>query len=360
MFTSGRARVTLLRTDIVGSTRRAAEVGDAQWSRLLGRHRQLVARHRSELGGIDLGSAGDGFLMAFQRPLSAVAAAAGIRSDASRLGLSVRCGIHTGDCQQEGDQFVGMALHIASRAEGVAKPGQIVVTSDALEALAETGLTFSDLGSRELKGVPGSWQIFGIDRIPLDIFAYARRLERRTRERRRNIRVGRRAMASLAIVAVALVYVQQREWGSPRLTLATLGSATGMVASASREGARITLDLRNPNANQTTRIGSYGHLGSVSWSPDGCRLSFVAGPDPSRSHIHMTDLVGHLARVTTSPGDYRIIEWSSDAERLLISRGGLDDQLFLLNVREGTTRPATLTEFQRFVEQPVMLGTPDC
>jgi class 3 adenylate cyclase len=156
---------TVMFTDIVDSTVRAAELGDRRWSQLLAEHHTSVRRVLARFGGHEVDTAGDGFLATFDSPARAVHCAAAIRDAVDGLGLTLRIGLHTGECEILGEKVGGMAVHIAARVAAAAGPGQVLVSSTLRELVAGSGLPFDDLGSRELRGVPGEWRLFSVERL---------------------------------------------------------------------------------------------------------------------------------------------------------------------------------------------------
>ena len=150
---------TVLFTDIVGSTEHAAQVGDRAWSDLLHHHhtevRRELARHRGE----EVDTAGDGFFCRFDGPARAIACARRIVEGASQLGLEVRAGIHTGECELVGEKIAGIAVVTGSRISSLATPGEVLVSSTVRDLVAGSGLVFEDRGEHELKGVPGKWRL---------------------------------------------------------------------------------------------------------------------------------------------------------------------------------------------------------
>jgi len=151
---------TVLFTDLVGSTERAAEAGDRAWREILERHH---ARVRSELGryrGNEVDTAGDGFFCRFEGPARAIACARRIVDGASELGLQVRAGIHTGECELIGEKIAGIAVVTGSRISSLAAPGEVLVSSTVKDLVAGSGFAFEDRGEHELKGVPGRWRLY--------------------------------------------------------------------------------------------------------------------------------------------------------------------------------------------------------
>jgi len=157
---SERVLATILVTDLVGSTVKAAELGDAAWAELLGRHNAFVRGQLDRFRGSELDNAGDGFLASFDGPARAISCAAAIRDGVRDLGLEVRCGLHTGECELVGDKLGGIAVHIAARVAAAAGAGEILVSATVRDLVAGSGIAFEDRGERELKGVPGVWRLF--------------------------------------------------------------------------------------------------------------------------------------------------------------------------------------------------------
>lgn len=157
---ANRVLATVLFTDIVDSTRRAAELGDAEWKRVLDRHDLVVEtevrRHRGQL----VKATGDGALATFDGPARGVRCGQAIASAVRPLGLEIRAGVHTGEVELRGADVGGIGVHIAARVQSVASAGEIMVSRTVTELVVGSGLTFEDRGEHELKGVPGSWQLY--------------------------------------------------------------------------------------------------------------------------------------------------------------------------------------------------------
>jgi class 3 adenylate cyclase len=158
-----RKLATVLFTDIVGSTARAAELGDRRWRVLLDRHDSIVRKELDRFGGHEVDTAGDGFLVTFDGPGRAIRCARAIGDGLMAIGLEVRAGVHTGEVEVRGEQIGGLAVHIGARVASTAGAGEIVVSSTVKDLLAGSGLTFNDRGEHELKGVPGTWHLYGVD-----------------------------------------------------------------------------------------------------------------------------------------------------------------------------------------------------
>jgi class 3 adenylate cyclase len=160
-----RALLTVMFTDIVDSTRRAAELGDAGWRDLLARHDAVVRKELARYGGREIKTMGDGFLATFaSTPSAALRCAAAVSDAASEIGVEVRVGIHTGECELIGEDVGGMAVHIASRVNGLAKAGEVLASIAVSSAVAGGPFAFEPRGTHELKGVPGEWPLQALER----------------------------------------------------------------------------------------------------------------------------------------------------------------------------------------------------
>lgn len=155
-----RVLATVLFTDIVGSTARAADLGDRLWQDLLRRHHTLVREQLHRYRGVEQDSAGDGFFATFDGPARAVRCAQRICEAVREMGLNVRAGVHTGECERRGEKLGGIAVHIGARVAAQAEPGEVLVSSTVRDLVAGSGLTFADRGVHQLKGVPGEWKLY--------------------------------------------------------------------------------------------------------------------------------------------------------------------------------------------------------
>lgn len=161
-----RALLTVLFTDIVGSTNRAAELGDAGWRDLLEEHNRVVREQLESHRGREVKTVGDGFLAAFDGPAGAIWCARAIVDAVRSLGIEVRAGIHTGETELLGEDVGGMAVHIGARVVGLAGGGEVLVTRTVRDLVAGSGITFSSRGLNELKGVPGEWEVLAVTADP--------------------------------------------------------------------------------------------------------------------------------------------------------------------------------------------------
>ena len=157
-----RVLVTVMFTDIVDSTRRAAELGDRDWHSLLDAHDAVVRAQLARFRGREVNTSGDGFLATFDGPQRAIRCAMAIRDAVQALGIRIRAGLHTGECEVRGDDIGGMAVHIGARVSALAGPNEVLVSSTLRDLVIGSGLEFDDRGTRQLKGVPGEWHLYAV------------------------------------------------------------------------------------------------------------------------------------------------------------------------------------------------------
>ncbi len=157
-----RVLATVLFTDIVDSTRRAAEIGDRDWHALLDAHDAVIRAQLSRFRGREVNTAGDGFLAMFDGPQRAIRCAMSIRDAVQALGIEVRAGLHTGECEVRGDDIGGIGVHIGARVSALAGPNDVLVSSTLRDLVIGSGLEFEERGAHELKGVPGEWRLFAV------------------------------------------------------------------------------------------------------------------------------------------------------------------------------------------------------
>ena len=158
-----RVLKTILFIDIVDSTRHVADLGDHRWRELLDQHDTTVREALDRFDGQEIKTTGDGFLAAFDGPARAIRCAQRITDEAARLGLEVRAGLHTGECELRGSDLAGIAVHTGARVAALANGGEVLVTSTVRDLVAGSNITFTDRGVHELKGVPDKWRILSID-----------------------------------------------------------------------------------------------------------------------------------------------------------------------------------------------------
>jgi pimeloyl-ACP methyl ester carboxylesterase len=159
-----RVLATVLFTDIVGSSEKAASLGDRAWRELLERHHESVRRQLLRFRGNEVDTAGDGFFASFDGPARAVRCACAILRSMPELGLDVRAGLHTGECELIEGKVAGIAVHTGARVASQAQPGEVLVSGTVKDLVAGSGLAFQDRGSHELKGIPGKWRLYAVAR----------------------------------------------------------------------------------------------------------------------------------------------------------------------------------------------------
>jgi pimeloyl-ACP methyl ester carboxylesterase len=159
---SDRVLATVLFTDIVGSTERAARVGDARWREMLAAHHAIVRRELERYRGREIDTAGDGFFATFDGPARAIRCATAIRDGVRAIDLQVRAGLHTGECELVNGKVGGIAVHIGARVASLAAPGEVLVSSTVKDLVAGSGIRFADRGEQTLKGIPQAWRLFSV------------------------------------------------------------------------------------------------------------------------------------------------------------------------------------------------------
>ena len=159
-----RMLATVLFTDIVESTAKAVELGDRHWRELLERHNTLVRRQLLRFRGREIDTAGDGFFATFDGPARAIRCASAITDGARELGLSIRAGLHTGECEIAESNVSGIAVHTGARVAAQAGADEVLVSNTVKDLVAGSGIGFIDRGAHELKGIPGQWRLFAVDR----------------------------------------------------------------------------------------------------------------------------------------------------------------------------------------------------
>jgi class 3 adenylate cyclase len=153
---------TVLFTDIVGSTERLADLGDSRWRELVEKHHALVRQQLSRFRGQEVDTAGDGFFARFDGPIRAIRCAQAIRSAVLELGIDIRAGLHTGECELVDDKIAGLAVNIGARIAALAEPGEVLVSSTVRDLVAGSELRFQDRGIARLKGIEGESRLFAV------------------------------------------------------------------------------------------------------------------------------------------------------------------------------------------------------
>jgi class 3 adenylate cyclase len=156
---------TVLFTDLVGSTAKAVELGDRRWRELLEEHHARVRAQLSQFRGVELDTAGDGFFARFDGPARAIRCACAVRDSLAGLGLEVRSGLHTGECEIVDGKVAGVAVSIGARVAAQAGPGDVLVSQTVKDLVAGSGIEFEDRGGAQLKGVPGEWRLYAVSSV---------------------------------------------------------------------------------------------------------------------------------------------------------------------------------------------------
>ncbi len=163
-YSAERVLTTIMFTDIVGSTQRAAQLGDARWRDLLDNHDTMVRHELERFGGFEVNTAGDGFVASFPSPSAAIACADSLIEAIRVLGIEIRVGIHAGEVEVRGDDVAGMAVHIGARVAALAGPSEVLVSSTVRDIVTGSRYRFADRGDHDLKGVPGLWRRCALER----------------------------------------------------------------------------------------------------------------------------------------------------------------------------------------------------
>ena len=162
---SDRVLTTVMFTDIVGSTERAAKLGDARWRELVAHHDELVRAELESYQAREIKTLGDGFLATFDGPARGIRCARAIADKVSALDIELRAGLHTGECELLGDDIGGMAVNIGARISALAGANEVLVSSTVKDLVVGSGISFGDRGTQQLKGVPGEWRLFAVDEV---------------------------------------------------------------------------------------------------------------------------------------------------------------------------------------------------
>ncbi|MFN2433119.1 MAG: adenylate/guanylate cyclase domain-containing protein, partial [Gemmatimonadota bacterium] len=270
---SDRFLATVLFTDIVGSTERAAELGDRPWRELLQAHHALARREIARCGGRELNMTGDGFLATFDAPERALRCACAIREGVQRIGIGIRAGLHTGEIEIVNENVGGIGVHIAARVLAAAAPGEILVSSTLRDVASGSGFGFEDRGTHALKGVPGEWRLSAVasEPVTLPVAGFW--------ERAREARLARVILLYLLAAAAVLgltFFLQDRlqlpPWILPAAVLLIVIGLASVSATAwvqahppqvSRDEGRERLgawDVNLPGLGRSLRRGRLPHL----------------------------------------------------------------------------------------------------
>jgi class 3 adenylate cyclase len=158
-----RVLATVMFTDIVDSTRKATKLGDRRWRELLEAHDALVRRQLERFSGREVKTMGDGFLSVFDGPARAIRCASALTTAVDALGIQIRAGLHTGECERRNGDISGMAVHIGARVASLARPGEVLVSGTVKDLVVGSNIEFADRGTQTLKGVPGQWRLYAVE-----------------------------------------------------------------------------------------------------------------------------------------------------------------------------------------------------
>jgi len=268
-----RRLATVFFVDIVGSTALAAELGDARWRELLTRFRRLVRAELKRYGGREQDTTGDGFFATFDQPAQALRAAAATVASVQELGLDVRAGIHTGECEEIDGRLGGIAVHVGARVMALAGPAEVLATGTVRDLVAGSGAGFDDRGLHELKGVEGSRHLFGLTSVETPL---PRPLSREEAAERLALVVAPASARRLrlALVAAAVVVV------GAGIAVAFLAFGGGSSAKAAQPANLIRLDARTRRVDLVVRGQSQGRGEWANlWSVDGTVWQFLGQHD---------------------------------------------------------------------------------
>jgi class 3 adenylate cyclase len=158
-----RVLATILSTDIVDSTEHVARIGDREWAKVLQQHHAMIREEIHRFGGNEIDTAGDGFMVSFDGAAQAIQCAGVVADGVRRLGIEIRAGIHTGECEQVDGKLVGIAVHVAARVAAKARPSEVLVSQTVKDLVTGSDLTLVDADEHRLKGVPGTWRLYRVE-----------------------------------------------------------------------------------------------------------------------------------------------------------------------------------------------------
>jgi DNA-binding CsgD family transcriptional regulator len=332
---------TVMFIDVVRSTERAAAIGDRNWKELVERFQLLVRDEFERFGGREIDSAGDGFLASFDRPARAVHCGTAINEAVRRLGLRVRVGLHTGECELIGEKLGGLAVHIGARINAAARAGEVLVSSTVTELVAGSSLRFEDRGVHDLRGVPGQWRLFAVNQEAVQA-------QRRDDDVEL---IGRETEA--AQIATLL---EEAQHGRSRALLvqgeAGIGKSSLLRYAVRQAGGMIVLQASGVESESELAFAALGdlfrpvvdHLVQLP-DPQAAALAGALGLAPARGGDRFTicagtlNLLAAVAEVAPVLGVVDDAQWldTSSAEALLFAARRLDSEgvALLFAVREG-------------------------
>lgn len=356
----GRSLATILFIDIVGSTQRAADQGDAAWRLVLDSFFGVARRQIRKHGGQEINTTGDGLVAAFDRPAPGIYCAWAIRDGVRGLGVEVRSGLHMGEVEKRGTEIGGIAVHIACRVAEQAQAGEVLVSRTIREAEEGSGFRFSERGAQELKGVKGEWHLFSVEEVPeLDSTLY-RNVWLASAERR-GLLVG--ASAFVLLLLLAGLYASNRDPAvirNDRSSLEPLNVShrqvtflgnvfKAAVSPDERTIAYITryateddrLFVRDLAGGEPLEIVRYEDVFSVRWSPTGENLLVGVGTATSGSGAIL--LIPRLGGIARKFSFARFFDWSPDARRFVFA-GYQSKQLIFRDIATDETDSIALPD----------------
>jgi class 3 adenylate cyclase/DNA-binding CsgD family transcriptional regulator len=327
--------------DVVRSTERAAAVGDRSWKELLEGFQLVVREEFERFGGREIDTTGDGFLARFDRPAQAVRCGSAVSEAVRRLGLRVRIGLHTGECELIGEKLGGLAVHIGARINAAAQAGEVLVSSTVKELLAGSSIQFEDRGMHRLRGVPGEWRLFAVDQGAL-----------RTEIREESLELIGREAETARILAL----LSEAQRGHSRALLvrgeAGIGKSSLLRYAVAQAGGMIVLRARGVESESQLAFAALGdlfrpvldHLVQLP-EPQAAALAGALGLTRPIAGDRFTicagtlNLLAAVAEVAPVLGVVDDAQWldTSSAEALLFAARRLDSEgvALLLAVREG-------------------------
>jgi class 3 adenylate cyclase len=286
-----RRLATVLFVDIVGSTALATELGDARWRELLTRFRRLVRAELKRYGGHERDTAGDGLFATFGEPARALRAAVAIAIAVQEIGVDVRAGVHTGECEEIDGTLGGIAVHIGARVMALAGPAEVLVTGTVKDLVAGSGATFDDRGAHELKGVPGTWPVFALQAVEMSLPTPLTREE---------------IEARLSLLA-----------GSPRLRRRRVWMAAAGIAIAGAAAAGVLLTTaRGGGPARTAAPGGPVRLIRIDAQTERTTATVRTGPSSKGDWSNLWDVNGTLWQFVGSPSDARLVARQLPSGRL--------------------------------------------
>lgn len=297
-----RRLATVLFLDVVGSTGIAADLGDRRWQALQTLFRRAVRTELKRYGGHEQDTAGDGFFATFAEPAQAVRAASAVVARVQEYGVEVRCGVHTGECELIDGKLGGIAAHIGARIMSLAGAAEVLVSSTVCDLVVGSGLAFEDFSLHELKGVPGTWQIFAVTAVdgepaaaPSEAAEASQRLaavQPLASRRRRRALLGGVALASVVVVVAAFVLMTSGAQGRPQPPAAPVTISL------------LSIDPVNNHVHVAARDQSFAHHRSgVLWAVNGALWqatdSGVVRRDPTTGAVTQTIPLSSDWRIAT-------------------------------------------------------------